>query len=108
MVGRSPFGLRGLKSIPCGYYYKLLQSQPIRAAWIEIAFCRGNRNSRHCRSPFGLRGLKLQSNRRCSACLSRSPFGLRGLKYSGTGYVTVNFPSQPIRAAWIEIFTYYW
>ena len=55
-------------------------SQPIRAAWIEIIDISDAELALAGRSPFGLRGLKF------FVCLipqdvkGRSPFGLRGLK----------------------------
>ena len=57
------------------------------------------------RSPLGLRGLKYPCSvlRRCLP-VRRSPLGLRGLKYSvSRKSLCLQRPSQPTRAAWIEI-----
>ena len=58
-----------------------LQSQPTRAAWIEI--------------PALAEIAPLR--------IGRSPLGLRGLKSSTTALRLSGVMSQPTRAAWIEI-----
>ena len=80
---RSPLGLRGLKYIKAFIVSKI-----------------------GSRSPLGLRGLKYYSIQNVHlSILSRSPLGLRGLKFtSSLPENTEKAPSQPTRAAWIEIY----
>ena len=59
LVGRSPYGERGLK-------FAGIRLIPVRAS----------------RSPYGERGLKLAGIRLFPVRASRSPYGERGLKYS--------------------------
>ena len=67
-------------AVPC-VTVLLSLSQPIRAAWIEIGMSLDTGIWRNRRSPFGLRGLKsVQNTALCGVTLGRSPFGLRGLK----------------------------
>ena len=57
--GRTPHGVRGLKSAMCGKSCGRQRSHPARGAWIEI-------------TPQGMAGLPDPS---------RTPHGVRGLKY---------------------------
>ena len=81
LIGRSPHGERGLKSILEGVHSSYELSLPSRGAWIEMTDKTQQQRQRKCRSPHGERGLKL--------CLragrSTTPWSL------------------PSRGAWIEI-----
>ena len=82
-IGRSPLGLRGLKSNAVLRDKRLsLRSQPSWAAWIEIQTVVNVYPARGSRSPLGLRGLKL-------------PYFFQSAGNT--------LKSQPSWAAWIEI-----
>ena len=80
-MSRSPLGLRGLKLLLMKHLWHInLQSQPTRAAWIEITIVVAVILTKLCRSPLGLRGLKSCRVLVYKLGKSRSPLGLRGLK----------------------------
>ncbi len=77
--GRTPHGVRGLKSELLARFDAGEMSHPSRGAWIEIAACR-QRPRGPGRTPHGVRGLKSFCRRRRATRLSRTPHGVRGLK----------------------------
>ena len=80
-VGRSPCGERGLKFASQPEIALLMQSLPVRGAWVEIHALRWF----HRRSP------------------RRSPCGERGLKFARDLFLDVNDVSLPVRGAWVEM-----
>ena len=79
--GRTPHGVRGLKSICVRKVIKILKSHPSRGAWIEIS------NTTYVNATKS----------------SRTPHGVRGLKSKPFAYPIGPKPSHPSRGAWIEI-----
>ena len=57
-AGRSPCGERGLKFQQIANLTGIVQSLPVRGAWIEISRVGSFSQHRHGRSPCGERGLK--------------------------------------------------
>ena len=81
VCGRTPHGVRGLKSQTKAEITPSIESHPSRGAWIEMWSI---------------------SARRCPAT-SRTPHGVRGLKLSVQGTEEGTRPSHPSRGAWIEM-----
>ena len=82
----------------------VVESLPVRGAWIEmISRLLGCANDT-CRSPCGERGLKCHKLQNALALSCRSPCGERGLKSLSDVAVFVHIlGSLPVRGAWIEI-----
>ena len=81
MLGRSPHGERGLKSLLRWMKRKIPRSLSSWRAWIEISSKEITADCYHGRSPHGERGLKSNSTRIAVIHVGRSPHGERGLKY---------------------------
>ena len=81
VVGRIPYGMRGLKS-----------RRAERAALLVAG-----------RIPYGMRGLKYLAAGLRRAHRGRIPYGMRGLKSPRNRHATNRLRSHPIRDAWIEI-----
>ena len=81
-----------------------MQSQPTRAAWIEIAAVLAVRVVHHGRSPLGLRGLKFFQSKLFSYRHKSQPTRAAWIEITVCMPPLVDLPqSQPTRAAWIEI-----
>ena len=91
----------------CGQpsYLLLRQSQPIRAAWIEIAVMLPFVIQKRVAAHSGCVDWNNAAANDITPAVGRSPFGLRGLKCRNMQHLFSQVPSQPIRAAWIEIFS---
>ena len=105
--GRSPLGLRGLKSISLDVLMVFMLSQPTRAAWIEISKVQHILGSTSGRSPLGLRGLKYFLERSFKKWNKSQPTRAAWIEIFREGNVFKYSLSQPTRAAWIEIFHIY-
>ena len=81
MIGRTPHGVRGLKSIAQDSSRGVGRSHPSRGAWIEII------------------PLTMQQRKK----KSRTPHGVRGLKLMKSVLPSRHVQSHPSRGAWIEI-----
>ena len=101
--GRTPHGVRGLKSTQTRHVRRRHESHPSRGAWIEIP--------RTALTPYPTsshpsRGAWIEINRpgrRCARAPGRTPHGVRGLKCGCVGLQVGQQPSHPSRGAWIEI-----
>ena len=125
-VSRSPYGERGLKSVPVHPEFRGGKSLSLRRAWIEIRRrrsrwrCRSSLSLRRawieimsfppcfalewCRSPYGERGLKSRSTAFRACAQGRSPYGERGLKLLAGRTLLGYCRSLSLRRAWIEMY----
>ena len=101
---RSSCGERGLKSPPLDGNRRLVQSLPVRGAWIEMEKLPTSSAFPTSRSPCGERGLKFCCLMSSCVPARRSPCGERGLKWLlGSLHSAVARSSLPVRGAWIEM-----
>ena len=103
-VSRSPYGERGLKSVPVHPEFRGGKSLSLRRAWIEI---RRRRSRWRCRSSLSLRRawIEIMSFPPCFALeWCRSPYGERGLKLLAGRTLLGYCRSLSLRRAWIEMY----
>ena len=102
--GRTPHGVRGLKYTAPAHDGSRMESHPSRGAWIEILPCSASNARTPSRTPHGVRGLKsLQVRATPRLTRRRTPHGVRGLKFIGISDYEYALRSHPSRGAWIEI-----
>ena len=102
--GRTPHGVRGLKSLSGLGTVDGAKSHPTRGAWIEISHDRGETEVYQSHPT---RGAWIEIGLRpwCPASTgSRTPHGVRGLKWVARVRQLPRPESHPTRGAWIEIF----
>ena len=105
---RTPHGVRGLKLEDAGSVCERHASHPSRGAWIEIRETNLSRGTQASRTPHGVRGLKYPSIMRDAPMPGRTPHGVRGLKSRGAMGRGLERLSHPSRGAWIEISSVCW
>ena len=100
---RSPCGERGLKCCLYSFAALLLQSLPVRGAWVEMLLMQCGEMPVLSLPVRGAWVEIFKFRRRAKKIFGRSPCGERGLKLLSMVLQTIPQMSLPVRGAWVEI-----